>query len=306
MRVLMLGAGAIGGHYGARLIESGHAVDFLVRSARAAQLAATGLRVHGGDRDFSAPVEAITAVAPDARYDLVVVSCKAWDLDSAIVSIAPAVGAATRVLPLLNGLRQLDALDAAFGAARVLGGVCHVSLTLEADGAIRQFGHLDRLAFGSRDTAFPVPPVIREGLHGLGDGVVESDGILAAMWEKFALIATLAGITCLMRGAVGEILATAEGDVLVRRLYAECAETARCCGYPLSPPAVAAAERILTAPGSPLKASMLRDVERGARTEAEHILGDLRTRARAHALDTPLLAAALAHLRVHEAQRIPS
>lgn len=306
MRVLMLGAGAIGGHYGARLIEAGHEVAFLVRPARAAQLAATGLRVHGGDREFAAPVEVITTVAPDAHYDLAVVSCKAWDLDSAIAAISPAMGAQTRVLPLLNGLRQLDALDAAFGAARVLGGVCHVSLTLEADGAIRQFGRLDRLTFGSRDAAAPVPPPLGAGLRSLGEGVGESGDILAAMWEKFSLIAALAGITCLMRGAIGEIVASGEGADLAQRLYAECRETARCCGHPVSSAAAAETERILTTPGSPLKASMLRDVERHARTEAEHILGDLRARALAHALDTPLLAAALAHLRVYEAQRVLS
>ncbi|MFI4970981.1 MAG: 2-dehydropantoate 2-reductase, partial [Lysobacterales bacterium] len=295
MRVLILGAGAIGGYYGARLIEAGHDVVFLVRSARAAMLAGTGLRVRRDSGDFTRAVAAVTAVTPAARHDLVIVSCKAYDLDASVAAIAPAVGADTCVLPLLNGLRHLDVMDAAFGTQRVLGGLCHISVTLDADGAIRQFGTLDRLTFGSRDPVQPVPVPVEAGLRSLGASVVESHDILGAMWEKFALIAALAGLTCLLRGAVGEIVACVEGADLARRLYAECAGIARRSGYPPSANAIAEAERILTAPGSPLKASMLRDLERGARTECEHILGDLRIRAQAHALDTPLLAAALAH-----------
>ena len=303
MRVLILGAGAIGGFYGARLIEAGHDVVFLVRTARAALLAQYGLRIRGGRGDFSQPVQTITAVAAGAHYDLAIVSCKAYDLDAAIVAMAPAVGDSTVVLPLLNGVRQLDALDAAFGAAHVLGGVCHISATLDADGAIRQFGSLDRLTYGSRDPA-PVPVDIVTGLQALGADVIQSTDILAAMWEKFVFIATLAGLTCLMRGSVGEIVATAGGADLARRLYVECTETARCTRHALSTTTIADAERILTTPNSPLKASMLRDLERGAPTEAEHILGDLRARAIAHALDTPLLVAALAHLRVYEGWRV--
>ncbi|GAA0719806.1 2-dehydropantoate 2-reductase [Dokdonella soli] len=300
MRVLILGAGAIGGYYGARLIEAGHDVAFLVRPARAALLAETGLRLRSDAGVFAQPITAVTEIAPGARHDLVLLSCKAYDLASAIAAMAPAVGADTRVLPLLNGLRQLDMLDAAFGPARVLGGLCHISVTLDADGAIRQFGTLDRLTFGSRDPASPVPAVTSAGLRKLGANVIERNDILAAMWDKFVFIAALAGLTCLLRGSVGEIVASPEGVELARRLYAECAETAQRCGHAPSAVAMAEAERILTMPGSPLKASMLRDVERGARTECEHILGDLRERAWAHALDTPLLAAALAHVRVHE------
>jgi 2-dehydropantoate 2-reductase len=301
MRILILGAGGIGGYFGARLVEAGSDVSFLVRPARAALLAAHGLRVFSGRGDFARQVRTVTAA--DAHYDLVIVSCKAYDLDAAIASIAPAVGPSTRVLPLLNGLRHLDALDAAFGQAHVLGGLCHISVTLEDDGAIRQFGALERLTFGSRDPAQPVPVAIGGALRALGPHVVESGNVIAAMWDKFAFIATLAGITCLMRGAIGEIVATAEGAALVRRLHGECAAAAARSGYALDAAAIDAALGILTTAGSPLKASMLRDLERGARTECEHILGDLRARASGFGIDTPLLASALAHMRVYEAGR---
>jgi 2-dehydropantoate 2-reductase len=301
MRILILGAGGIGGYFGARLVEAGSDVSFLVRPARAALLAEHGLRVISGRGDFSRHVR--TVVEADAHYDLVIVSCKAYDLDAAIASIAPAIGPSTCVLPLLNGLCHLDALDAAFGQAHVLGGLCHISVTLEDDGAIRQFGALERLTFGSRDAAQPVPAAIGNALRALGPHVVESGNVIAAMWDKFAFIATLAGVTCLMRGTIGEIVATAEGAALVRRLHGECAAVAARSGYALDAAAIDAALGILTTVGSPLKASMLRDLERGARTECEHILGDLRARASGFDIDTPLLASALAHLRVYEVGR---
>jgi 2-dehydropantoate 2-reductase len=299
-RILILGAGATGGYFGARLIEAGADVTFLVRPHRAALLAERGLRVLRSDGDFARPVRAVTAA--DGAYDLVVVSCKAYDLDAAIEAIDPAVGAHTRVLPLLNGLRHLDVLDAAFGAARVLGGLCHVSATLEADGAIRRFGALERLTYGSRDGT-PVPAAVDAALRAIGPQAVASADVVGAMWDKFAFIATLAGATCLMRGAVGEIVAADGGAALIRRLYGECTAVAARSGHPLGAAAADAALGILAAPGSPLKSSMLRDLERGARTECEHVLGDLHARAQAHAVDALLLAAALAHLRVYERRR---
>ncbi|MDR2013888.1 MAG: ketopantoate reductase family protein [Rhodanobacter sp.] len=304
MRVLVLGAGGVGGYYGARLLEAGHEVAFLVRPARAERLRKNGLCVirHAQDT-FARTVDVVTVVAPDSRYELVMLSCKAYDLDTAIAAIAPAVGADTRVLPLLNGLRHLDALDAAFGAIHVLGGLCHISLMLDDEGVIRQFGAMNHLAFGTRDRAQPVPAAIGAGLRGLGANVVESPDIMQAMWEKLVFIAALAGLTCLLRGSVGEIVSTPEGTLLARRLYDECARIAERSGHAPRDAARADAQRTLTMAASPMKASMLRDLERGARTEGEHILGDMRERARAHAVDTPLLSAALAHVRVYEASR---
>jgi len=300
MRILILGAGAIGGYFGARLIEAGVDVSFLVREARAARLRRDGLRVHSARGEFAGSVQACTVA--DGTFDLVVVSCKAWDLDSAIAAIAPAVGPQTLVLPLLNGLRHLDALDAAFGRRRVFGGVCHISVTMEADGSIRQFGSLERLTFGSRDGE-QVPAAVADALRSIGPQVAEADDVLAAMWNKFAFIATLAGITCLLRGAVGEIMATPEGDALIRGLYREACDAAAAAGHVVPDAERDQAIAILCAAGSPLKASMLRDVERGARTECEHVLGDLRERAQTCGLYTPLLSAALASLRIYEAGR---
>lgn len=309
LRVLMLGAGAIGGYYGARLLQAGHDVQFLVRPHRAALLAEHGLRLRSDNGDFHAPVPCLgsddVAAAAQARpFDLVVLSCKAYDLQPAIAAIAPAVTEHTRVLPLLNGLRHLDALDAAFGVERVLGGIAHISVTLTADGAIRQFGRLDRLTFGGRTEGDARYPAIRAALLGLACETRAADaGILDAMWEKFVFLATLAGATCLLRGSVGEIVRAAPGRELLQRLYRECVDIAVHAGHAPTPQAQLEARGFLADPDSPLKASMLRDLERGAATEGEHILGDLLARGTGFGLDTPLLAAACCHLRVHEMQR---
>jgi 2-dehydropantoate 2-reductase len=304
MRVLVLGAGATGGYFGTRLMEAGADVSFLVRPQRAAKLARDGLKIYGAKREFHGAINAITSVSSPAEFDLILLSCKAYDLQSAIAAIAPAVGKNTRILPLLNGLRHLQALDAEFGAEHVLGGLCQISVGLDNDGAIKQVGSMDRLNFGVRSPAQTIPDVVRAGLLKVEVGVSESDDILAAMWRKFTFITALAGITSLMRATIGEIVATADGADLATWLFMECAETARRSGYPPSDASIAETIEILTAPNSPLKASMARDLERGARTEVEHVLGDMLARARTHGVDAPLLSAACTHLRIHEARLI--
>ncbi|WP_440222758.1 ketopantoate reductase family protein [Dokdonella sp. MW10] len=304
MRTLVLGAGATGGYFGSRFLDAGLDVTFLVREARAATLARDGLRVHRTGGTFAAPVNTLVRVPDDAAFDLVLLSCKAYDLEASIDAIAPAVGPSTRVLPLLNGLHHLEALDARFGAERVLGGLCHISVTLDAEGAIRQTGAIDRLTFGSRDpAAHPLPATIRGALLGVPVEVAESPDVLASMWRKFAFLATLAGITTLLRGSIGAIEAVPGGAALTLRLYEECCETASRHGHAQDAGALEEGSAILTAPSSPLKASMLRDLERGSRTEVEHVLGDMLARAQAGDVDVPLLAAAVANLRVYENAR---
>jgi 2-dehydropantoate 2-reductase len=305
MRILVLGAGATGAYFGARLIEAGADVHFLVRPARAEALRRDGLRITSPQGNFSRPVNVLTSLGAGPRFDLVLLSCKAYDLDTALAAIAPAVGAQTRVLPLLNGLRHLDVLDLAFGAARVWGGLCHISVSLQNDGSVLHLGQLQRLTFGARGTD-PRLDELAAALLAAPAEVRHSPRIIDAMWEKFAFLATLAGMTCLMRGAIGEIAATPDGAVLLRRCYAEAAAVAAAAGHAVSAAAQAEADSILTTPGSPLKASMLRDLQRGAATECEHILGDLVTRAAALGVDTPLLRTATTHLRVYEAQRARS
>ena len=306
MRILVVGAGATGGYFGGRLAQAGGDVTFLVRARRAAQLAQHGLRIRSPHGDFDLPVpRTVLAENLASAFDLVLLSCKAYDLDDAIAAIAPAVGPATAILPLLNGMRHLDALDARFGAERVLAGQCVIAATLDADGTIRHLNEMHSLTFGERDGG--MSERVREfaaAMAGARFDLRASDQALLEMWEKWTVLATLAGSTCLMRASVGDIATTVDGEAFVRSLLDQCAAIAAANGHAPRASVIERARATLTQPGSTLTASMLRDVERGGPTEADHILGDLLARRRDAAADrlSPLQIA-YAHLQAYEARR---
>jgi 2-dehydropantoate 2-reductase len=275
MRFLVVGAGATGGYFGGRLLEAGRDVTFLVRPARAERLAAAGLTITSpaGNVTLGSPP---TVLATELRtpFDAVLLSCKAYDLDGAIESFAPAVGPDTAVVPLLNGMRHLDALDARFGADRVLGGSCFISAKLDEEGQIAHVSDIHRLAFGERSGGLsPRVEALAAAMTGVRFEAVASDQILQVMWEKWVFLASLAGITCLTRSAVGDIVAAGGAD-LAAALLEECRAIATAAGYPPRADALKASLGRLTDPGSSVTASMLGDVERRGRTEADHVLGD--------------------------------
>jgi 2-dehydropantoate 2-reductase len=301
MRILVLGAGAVGGYFGGRLAEAGRDVTFLVRGPRAAALAEHGLKVASPLGDFQVPVKVATADRVGGPYDLVLLTAKHYDLDAALDAIRPGIGTNTAVLPLLNGLVHLDRLDAAFGPAHVLGGVAYVGTGLLPDGSIRHWNRLSGIAFGEREGGISERARAIEALFaGSPVSAPASDNILQEMWEKFVMIGAMAGMNCLMRGNVGEIVATDDGRALMIEALAECRAVAEAAGYP---PRREARERVaamVTEPGSVNSASMRQDVEAGRRTEADAILGDMLRRAKAFGIATPLMRAAYAHLQVHE------
>jgi 2-dehydropantoate 2-reductase len=302
MRTLVVGAGAIGGYFGGRLLEIGREVTFLVRPRRAAELALTGLAIRSrlGDADLPAP-PLVFADQLAETFDLVLLACKAYDLDGAMASFAPAVGPDTAILPLLNGIRHLEALQARFGAAQVLGGQCVISTTLDPEGRIVHLGDAHTLTFGELDgSASALIEAISSELTGARFEACPSNAILQEMWEKWAFIAASAGITCLMRATIGDIVGAGAAD-LAATLFAECAAIAAKEGFAPRPAFAERTRTMLTAPSSPLTASMLRDIERGAPVEADHILGDLLRRAAS--TDGSLLRIAYTHAKAYEARR---
>lgn len=303
MRILVLGAGATGGYFGGRLLQHGRDVTFLVRSRRAAQLARHGLviRSHSGDARLAAPP---TLQADQLRepFDLVVLSCKAYGLAQAIDDMAPAVGPHTTVLPLLNGMRHLDLLDARFGADKVLAGQCSIAATLDQDGAIVHLNRMHNLVFGERDgSASSRMQAISAELVGAGFDAHPSDAALQAMWNKWIFLATLAGITCLMRASVRDIVTAPGGADATLALLEECRATAERAGHAPSHAALAHARGMLTDPASSLTASMLRDLQHGHPIEADHVIGDMLERSGHRPGDGSMLAIVHAHLKAYEA-----
>jgi 2-dehydropantoate 2-reductase len=303
MRTLVLGAGAVGGYFGGRLAEAGADVTFFVREARARILAEHGLRIESPLGDARLDVKAIFDRQALAPFDLVMLSCKSYDLDAALEAIAGAVGPQTGVLPLLNGFAHLDRIATRFPEAKVFGGVAQISATLVEDGVVRHFGERNRLIFGARDGGADERLAALEALYARAPVAASFVGdIERQMWDKFVLLATLAGMTSLMRASVGAILATPSGERLIRLLLAECESVARAQGWTPSPE-LPELLSILFVRGSSLKASMLRDMERGGPTEGEHILGDLLARAQRAGVETPVLEIAATHVRAYEASR---
>jgi 2-dehydropantoate 2-reductase len=308
MRILVVGAGAIGGYFGGRLLEAGRDVTFLVRPRRAAELASSGLVIKSAAGNFALPSPPVLlADQLGAPFDLILLSLKAYDLDGAIASFAPAVGSNTAILPLLNGMHHLDILDARFGREHVLGGLCYIAATLDPHGAIVHLNNDDELAFGERDggQSDRIRAIAGE-MAGVLFKARASENILQDMWEKWVFLATLAASTCLMRAAIGDIVESPGGKDFMLGLLEECRATAQANGHAPGDAFMARTSATLTAEGSTLTASMLRDIERGARIEADHIVGDLTRRGGeigAQSGKLSLLQLAYAHLKAYEARQ---
>ena len=304
MRILVLGAGAIGGYYGGRLVEGGADVTFLVRPGRARQLAERGLVVRSALGDVERPVKTVLADGIREPFDLVLLSAKAYDLDSAVAAIAPALGPQSAVLPLLNGINHLAALSGRFGTGRVLGGCCGLGVSLEPSGEVRHVGTSEWLTFGEQSGERSARcDAIAQIFARTKVNATLSDNILQAMWDKFVMIASLAAATTLTRGNVGEILAAPSGEWLMLESLGECERVATADGHAPTAASLERTRKMLTTKGSPFTASMMRDLVAGRPTEGDHIIGDLVRRAERRGVAVPLLRIALANLQVHEARR---
>lgn len=308
MRILIVGAGAIGGYFGGRLLEAGRDVTFLVRTGRAEELDRDGLVVRSplGNIQYPSPPYVLTQRL-DQPYDLILLSCKAYDLDAAMDAFAAAVGPDTLILPLLNGMAHLDRLTERFAAANVLGGQCLISLDRDTSGAILHLNDTNQLSFGELSGAL-TPRILRvaEALADANFAANLSQQIVQEMWEKWCFIATGAGVTGSMRASIGDVL-EAGGEHLVLKLLAECASIAEHAGYPLRSDVRQRFQKMLTTTGSKMTASMLRDIERGAAIEVEHVIGDMVARRSASGQEKPLLSAldfVYLHLKSYEARRV--
>lgn len=304
MKILVLGAGAIGGYFGAQLMQAGADVTFLVRSRRASQLKAHGLQVRSPLGDFAVTPRWIESVAEREHYDLVLLTCKAYDLDGALEAIRPAMGANSHVLPLLNGLLHLDRLAEAFGPERVVGGCCTIPVTLGPNGEVLHLAPMQRIAFGALPGSSLDAGGKLEQLHAFLSKTkvdsVHSDVMMLEMWEKFVGLTTLAAMTCLMRAAVGDIVSSEEGSALMTETLEACIATAVAAGHTPREAQIAGFRRMALDRTSTGMASMLRDIENGHRTEGRHVVADMLRRAREAGVDPGPLRAAWCHLESHD------
>lgn len=305
MHAVILGAGAVGGYLGARLMSAGDDVTFLARDKRVDELAARGLVVKSPLGDFAGPVKVVAAGStPTSAVDIILLACKEPSLAEALDAVTPVLGPETRLLPLLNGMRHLDMLAERYPRTPLLSGIVHGGLELRADGVIEHLTPTVSVIIGPTAAASdPIADALVKSLvNARVDARVSAD-IRHDMWDKFVFIATMAGITCLMRASIGTIIDTEAGRDMPLRLLDECDAVARAEGYPPSDAAMRGYRELLTKSGSTITSSMLRDIKAGRSTEGDHILGDMLRRARRHQLPAPLLAVAAANLEAYEKRR---
>jgi 2-dehydropantoate 2-reductase len=305
MRILVVGAGAIGGYFGGRMLQAGCDVTFLVRPKRAAELAGAGLVIKSpaGDVTLKNP-PTVQADKLAEKFDVVLLSCKAFDLEDAIQSFAPAVGPQTSIIPLLNGMLHLDALDRKFGRERVLGGLCAIAVTLNDKREIVHLAPPQSLNFGERDGRMSDRVrAIAEPMAAGKFGAVASEHIVQEMWEKWVFLASLAAATSLMRSSVGNILTSPGGKDFMLGMLDESSAIAAAEGHAPRAPFLERTCGMFTAEGSQMTASMFRDIKAGAPVEADHVIGDLIARGDAAKAPVPKLRIAYTHLKAYEKQR---
>jgi 2-dehydropantoate 2-reductase len=304
MKIVVLGAGALGGYFGGWLAEAGADVTFVVRPQRKALLDRTGLVIESPLGSLQRKVT--TALAGDAprNPDLILFACKAYDLDDAIAAIRPMVGASTAVLPILNGLSHIDRLAREFGETRVIGGLCKIQATLGADGRIVHMNDWNEIVFGELDghlsarvttleRRFPRPQTKPKAVANIRE----------ELWKKLVHLGTVAAVTTLTRQSLGTVNRTKDGPWLIESTLAAAARIAAAEGFAMTPKYLDDYRALFARADLAYKASMLRDMEKGGAAEGEHILGDLRDRAARHGIDAPIFRIAAANVQAYEAQR---
>ena len=305
MRILVIGAGAVGGYFGGRLAEAGRDVTFLVHARQAEVIRKHGLRIVSPYGNGTLHPKLILADEIAGSYDLIILGVKAYSLEAAIQDFAAAVGPGTMILPLLNGMRHLDLLARQFGEESVIGGACFIVAELDKDGRVVQLTDIHRLVYGERTGGGSAR---MNSLHQVMQGAVfearTSDNIVPEMWEKWVLLANLGALTCLMRANIGEIEAVSGGAEVARAMLDECSAISAACGYAPGVAFLARTRKVLTAHGSTLTSSMYRDLSKNAPVEVDQILGDLIERGRKFGVVTPLLESACVNLRIYEARRL--
>jgi 2-dehydropantoate 2-reductase len=305
MRILVLGAGALGGYFGSRLQQAGAELGFLVRPRRREQLARDELVIESPFGEARLSVTTLSAEEVRPGWDLILLTCKAYDLPEAIAAIRPAVDGRTAILPVLNGLSHIETLRREFGAGAVLGGLAKIQATMTAEGVVRQLNDWRWLTFGELDGRMSPRVEALAALAAKADGMVATavPDILQRMWEKLTHLGTSAIGTVLLRANTGEIARSPGGVGFMHRVLERNAAIAAANGHPMPDSFMAEFRALFADPKGAYATSMLRDLEAGGRIESDHILGFLLEAARQAGVPEEVHEAAFLHAKAFEQRR---
>jgi 2-dehydropantoate 2-reductase len=291
VRVVFVGAGGVGGYFGARLAQSGADVALVARGPHLEAIRRQGgLKIESPQGDVLAKVRVSDDAGSLGPADLVALAIKLWDTEGAIRAIAPLIGPSTKVVSFQNGVEAPDMLRDTFGAPRVLGGTAQIATTIAAPGTVKHTGAMARLTLGAFGD--PGDPTVAEFVSlakKSGIDAVASPDIARTIWEKFVFLSAFSGITAVTRLNKGGVWRREETRALFRALLAETTELARAEGIALDADHVDKAYAFVAGLPDAMKASMLHDLEKGARLELPWLSGAVVRRSRARGL------AALSH-----------
>lgn len=289
MRIAVIGAGGVGGYFGARLAAAGHDVVFGARGAHRQAMVESGLTIRSAKGDLHIDQPGLLDDPPDAGpWDAIFLCVKLWDLEDAARLIQPMVSRTTCVVPFQNGVESEQAVASVVGAERVLGGVAHIATTIAEPGVIQHTGTMAKLTYGELDgTASGRLSALHEAVTGAGIDGEASGEIERLIWRKFIMLAPFAGATCLYRRSIGAVLADPDSRTSVEALVAETTAVGRAEGIALDDGQEA--RTLDQAAGLPveMKTSMLHDLEAGRRLELPWLNGAVVRLGRTHGIPTP-------------------
>lgn len=303
MRILVVGAGAVGGYIAARMLEDGLDVTLLVREARKAQLLSGGLVVRSPQGDYEGHPKIIVSGDESAPFDLVIIACKAYGLQDVLTQIKPYIHARTALLPFLNGYKHMHDIASAYPGQPLLGGVARIESTLDANGAIVHLSPYFSFVYGPfADLPDELYGQIKQALSS-ARVLTESPDIRRSLWEKYSFISGLSGLTTLFQATVGEIRDVGEGIEWFRRIFGEIAGIIQAAGGAIPEDMAERNLKVAEGMSSGSTSSMLRDMRNGQPTEASHLHGYLLELAREHRVPAPLLEVVYQRLAVYENKR---
>ncbi len=301
MKILVVGAGAIGGYYGGRLTEKGEDVTFLVRENRKAQLDRNGLVVESVNGNMNLKVKTLLTGEKAEPFDVIILSTKAYHIDGAIESIRPYVSEQTMILPLLNGIKHIAALTDAFGEDHVIGGMCTIESTLDASGKVLQTSVLQDFVYGERNGETTERILkLQQAFSSANTNFILSEKIEQDMWHKYLFISTVAGITSLFRSSIGPIREQIYGRQMIESVLHEVSEIMRAMKAPILENIVAIQLERIDHLGYKMKASLLRDMEKQMPIEAEHFYGYLIDYAEANNIQAQAIKSIYTNLKIYE------
>lgn len=304
VKFLVVGAGAVGGYFGGRLLEKGADVTFLVREGRRRNLQEKGLVIHSDYGNATLSPKTIIAGEEVELYDVILLSTKAYHLDNAIDDIRPYVGENTMVIPLLNGMAHYNKLDEQFSKEKVIGGLCYIEATLDSEGAVIQKGPLHMLVYGERSGQESERIIkLADALKGTKADFQLSSTIIEDLWHKYLFIATMSGITTLMRAPIGPICNQPSGMETIKQLTKEIIDVMNVAGAPISNELETIQMEKIANLAPEMKSSMQRDMEKGLPVEADHLHGYLLEIAKTADLPVLVLEAVYANLKIYERTR---